>query len=246
MRTCSSIAAPPPTKTTMTTTMTTERPTASPAHVGATMSITAMTTKIDEVAAAETEAGVVDEQTVAASASHIPADEDGVHVDTPGPEITESMSATSRPPRSSRRQGARAAAAGAAPVAALGAPPPLQDPGSHQAPPDHPGAGRQGRARQQGRGADDLSVARRPLLRADAQHAARRRHFAQDHQRHRPQAPEERGAGARTARGHGPDHPHRRREPHQGRDQARLRISAAHVGHDPRDDAQFHRAGLRL
>ena len=60
--------------------------------------------------------------------------------------------------------------------------PPLQDPGSHQAPPDPAGAGRQGRARQQGRGAHHLSVARRPLLRADAQHRAWRRHLAQDHQ----------------------------------------------------------------
>ena len=56
--------------------------------------------------------------------------------------------------------------------------PPLQDPGGHQAPADHAGAGRQGGARQQGRGADHLSLARRPLLRADAQHAARRRHLA--------------------------------------------------------------------
>ena len=46
----------------------------------------------------------------------------------------------------------------------------LQDPGSHQAPPDPAGAGRQGRARQQRRGADHLSVARRPLFGADAQH----------------------------------------------------------------------------
>ena len=38
----------------------------------------------------------------------------------------------------------------------------------------------------------------------------------------RPQAPEDRPPRAGTARGHGPDHPHRRREPHQGRDQARL------------------------
>jgi hypothetical protein len=52
------------------------------------------------------------------------------------------------------------------------------------------GAGRQGRARQQGRGADHLSVARRPLFRADAEHRARRRHLAQDHQRRRPQAPQ--------------------------------------------------------
>ena len=49
-------------------------------------------------------------------------------------------------------------------------PAPLQDPGGGQAPADHAGPGHQGGARQQGRGADDLSVARRTLLRADAQH----------------------------------------------------------------------------
>ena len=63
-------------------------------------------------------------------------------------------------------------------------------PGSHQAPPDPARSGRQGRARQQGRGADDLSLARRPLLGADAEHGARRRHFPQDHQPAGPQAPE--------------------------------------------------------
>ena len=66
------------------------------------------------------------------------------------------------------------------------APPALQNPGSDQAPADHAGPGHQGGARQQGRGADDLSVARRPLLRADAQHAARRRRVAQDHHAQRP------------------------------------------------------------
>ena len=80
--------------------------------------------------------------------------------------------------RDGRRR--RARGDGAAARAALS---PLQDPGSHQAPPDHAGPGREGRARQQGRGADDLSLARRPLLRADAEHAARRRRLAQDHQR---------------------------------------------------------------
>ena len=46
--------------------------------------------EIDDVAAAETEAGIVDEQTVAAAASHIPADE-SFHVDTPQPEVTENI-----------------------------------------------------------------------------------------------------------------------------------------------------------
>ena len=63
----------------------------------------------------------------------------------------------------------------------------LQDPGGHQAPPDHPRAGRQGGARQQGRRPHHLSVAGRPLHGADAEHRARRRHLAQDHQRPGPQ-----------------------------------------------------------
>ena len=46
--------------------------------------------EIDEVAEAESSAGVADEQTAAASASHIPED-GGVHVDTPEPEITEQI-----------------------------------------------------------------------------------------------------------------------------------------------------------
>jgi hypothetical protein len=36
--------------------------------------------------------------------------------------------------------------------------------------------------------------------------------------------------GSRRAEGHGPDRAHRRRPPHQDRDQARLRIPDAHVG----------------
>ena len=36
--------------------------------------------------------------------------------------------------------------------------------------------------------------------------------------------------GPGSAAGHGPDRPHRRRQAHQGRDQARLRIPAAPVG----------------
>jgi len=42
--------------------------------------------------------------------------------------------------------------------------PPIQDSGSHQAPPGAADSGRQGRARQQGRGSDHLSVAGRPLF----------------------------------------------------------------------------------
>ena len=121
-------------------------------------------------------------------------------------------------------------------------PAPLQDPGGHQGPPDPAGAGRQGGARQQGRGADHLSLARRPLLRADAEHRARRRDLPQDHQRRRPQEAQgdlllDHRAGRRRA-----DHPHRRREPDQDRDQARLRVPAAPVGADPRPDAEVDRA----
>ena len=89
-----------------------------------------------------------------------------------------------RTSRIGRRGGCPRGGAAAAPAAA---PAPVQDPGGDQAPPGPAGPGRQGGARQQGRGAHHLSVARRPLLRADAQHRARRRHFAQDH-RCRPTA----------------------------------------------------------
>ena len=44
--------------------------------------------------------------------------------------------------------------------------------------------------------------------------------------------------------GMGADHPHRRREAHQDRDQARLRLSAAAVGDRPRPHAEIDRAGL--
>ena len=132
----------------------------------------------------------------------------------------------------------------AAPRAALA--PPIQDPGSHQAPPGSARAGRQGRARQQGRGSDDLSVARRPLFRPDAQHRARRRHFAQDHQYARPQPPEIDRPGSRSARRHGRHPAHRRRLAHEGGGEARFRISAADVGDRPRTDAFFERADPRL
>ena len=46
-------------------------------------------------------------------------------------------------------------------------------------PPDPARPGRQGGARHQGRGVDHLPLARRPLLGADAQHRARRRHLPQ-------------------------------------------------------------------
>ena len=137
--------------------------------------------------------------------------------------------------RRAARRRRRARGAARAPRAARAA---VQDPGSHQAPPDPAGPGRQGRARQQGRGADHLSVARRPLFGADAEHRPRRRHLPQDHQRGRPQAPEGGRPGSRRAGGHGRHPAHRRRHPHQARDQARLRISDAAVGERPRADAE--------
>ena len=115
--------------------------------------------------------------------------------------------------------------------------PAVQDPGSHQAPPGDAGAGGQGGARHQGRGAHHLSLARRPLFGADAEHRARRRHQPQDHQRRRSQAPQGDRPGAGSAGRHGRDPAHRRREPHQDRGQARLRISAAAVGDGARPDA---------
>ena len=121
---------------------------------------------------------------------------------------------------------------------APGPAPPLQDPGRHPAPPGAAGPGRQGRARQQGRGADHLSQPRRPLLRADAQHQPRRRHQPEDLQRRRPQAAEVDHGRPEPAVDHGPDRPHRRPVAHQGRDQARLRLSRPAVGRDPRAHAR--------
>jgi ribonuclease E len=46
--------------------------------------------EIDQVADAEEHAGVVDEQTVAASAGHVPGEEH-VHIETPEPEVTENI-----------------------------------------------------------------------------------------------------------------------------------------------------------
>ena len=80
--------------------------------------------------------------------------------------------------RRQRRIGRRRGRAGGSAGAPQAARPPVQDPGSHQAPPGAARPGRQGRARQQGRGADHLPLARRPLFGADAEHRARRRHLA--------------------------------------------------------------------
>ena len=69
----------------------------------------------------------------------------------------------------------------------------------------------------------------------------------QDHQRARPQEAEGDRAGPGSAGRHGRDPAHRRREPHQDGSEARLRISAAHVGDGARLHAEVDRAdaGLR-
>ncbi|KAH2775867.1 hypothetical protein KXW38_000987, partial [Aspergillus fumigatus] len=138
-----------------------------------------------------------------------------------------------------RRVRRRRRRAGGSAGAAVPPAPPVQDPGSHQAPPGDAGAGRQGRARQQGRGADHLSVAGRPLRRADAKHRPRRRHQPQDHLGPGSLAAEGGSAGSRRPRGHG-DHPaHCRRLAHQARNQARLRIPDPDVGNRTRHDAEI-------
>ena len=123
----------------------------------------------------------------------------------------------------------------------------LQDPGSHQAEPDHPGPGGQGGAGQQGGRADHLYFACRPLLRADAQHRARRRYLPQDHQPERaPQAEEDHRRSGNPER-HGRDHAHRRHRAKQGGNQARLRVFEPQLGRRARSDVQFDRSdpGLR-
>ena len=89
-------------------------------------------------------------------------------------------------------------------------------------------------------------LSRRPVFRLDAEHGARWRHFPQDHQPCRPQAPEGNRAHARGTAGHGRHSSHRRRQPHQGRGQARLRISDAPVGERTHADAGVHRSLPRL
>ena len=61
-----------------------------------------------------------------------------------------------------------------------------------------------------------------------------------------PQPAEGDRRGARSSRGHGRHPAHRRRLAHQGRGQARFRISAADVGDRARDDAHLQRADARL
>ena len=78
------------------------------------------------------------------------------------------------------------------------------------------GAGREGRARQQGRGADHLRLAGRPLPGADAEQPARRRRLA-PHRGRGPRGAEGKPRPARVPEGHEPDRPHRRHRPHRTR-----------------------------
>ena len=89
---------------------------------------------------------------------------------------------------------------------------PLEDVHPPQGRPGNDRPGGQGRARQQGRGAHHLHLARRTLPGPDAQQSARRRRLAP----HRGRGPHRaaRGDGpARGPRGHEPHRPHRRHRP---------------------------------
>jgi ribonuclease E len=88
---------------------------------------------------------------------------------------------------------------------------------------------------------DNLPVAGRALFGADAKHRPRWWHFAQDHQSAGPQAAQGNRTRARGAEGHGRHPAYRRRQPHQGRGQARFRIPDAAVGERPQSDAQVDR-----
>ncbi len=78
------------------------------------------------------------------------------------------------------------------------------------------GPGREGRARQQGRGPDHLRLAGRPLPGADAEQPARRRRLA-PHRGRGPRGAEGKPRPARVPEGHEPDRPHRRHRPHRAR-----------------------------
>ena len=85
-----------------------------------------------------------------------------------------------------------------------------------------------------------LSLAGRYCV-LDAKHCAWWRHFPQDHQRRRSQETQGDCERDRSASGCWSDCAHRWCQTHQDRDQARLRISAAPLGANPRTDAEIHR-----
>ena len=109
------------------------------------------------------------------------------------------------------------------------------DPGSAQGRPGADRPGRQGRARQQGRGAHHLHLARRPLSRADAEQSARRRRVA-PRRRRRAQRAARRDQPARRAGRHERHRAHRRHRPHDRR---------AAVGHELPDAALAGHRGRR-
>ena len=95
------------------------------------------------------------------------------------------------------------------------------------------GAGREGRARQQGRGADHDGQPGRPLPGADAEQPARRRRLAPDRGRG-PRGAEGEPRPARISEGHEPDRPHRRHRPHRARAAVGPELHAQAVGRDRR------------
>ena len=95
------------------------------------------------------------------------------------------------------------------------------------------GAGREGRARQQGRGADDLREPRRPLPGADAQQPARRRRQPA-HRGRGPRGAEGQPRAARIPQGHEPDRAHRRHRPQRRRAAVGPELHAQAVDRDRR------------
>ena len=103
----------------------------------------------------------------------------------------------------------------------------IQD--ADQGRPGTAGAGREGRARQQGRGAHHLRLAGRPLPGADAQQPARRRRQPA-HRGRGPRGAEGEPRPARVPQGHEPDRPHRRHQPLRRRAAVGPELHAQAVG----------------
>ena len=108
-------------------------------------------------------------------------------------------------------------------------------PGPAQGRPGADRPGRQGRARQQGRGADHLHLAGRPLPGPDAEQSARRRRLA-PRRRRGAQRAARRDQRPRRAAGHERHRPHRGHRPHDRR---------AAVGPELPDAAVARRRGRR-
>ena len=102
-------------------------------------------------------------------------------------------------------------------------------PGRDPRRPGTAGAGREGRARQQGRGADHVRVAGRPLPGADAQQPARRRRQP-SHRGRRPRRAQGKPRPARVPEGHEPDRAHRRHRPQRARAPVGPELHAQAVG----------------